>query len=84
LESLGTLAGGSAHDLNNVLAPVLLAFFMLRRRAVVPHGKGERVLLIDDEATILEITRATLELNGYVVPTAHTGTEGLEIYTERE
>jgi CheY-like chemotaxis protein len=50
----------------------------------VPHGKGERVLLIDDEATILEITRATLELNGYVVPTALTGTEGLEIYTERE
>jgi CheY-like chemotaxis protein len=53
---------------------------MVRRRAVVPHGKEERVLLIDDDAAILEITCATLELNGYVVLTAPNGTEGLEIY----
>jgi two-component system, cell cycle sensor histidine kinase and response regulator CckA len=53
---------------------------MLRRRAVMPHGKGERVLLIDDEAAILEITCATLELSGYVALTAPNGTEGLEIY----
>jgi two-component system cell cycle sensor histidine kinase/response regulator CckA len=30
LESIGTLAGGIAHDLNNVLAPVLMSLEMLR------------------------------------------------------
>jgi PAS domain S-box-containing protein len=80
-----TLCSPIAHDLNNVLAPIFLATDMLRRRAVVPHGKRARVLLIDDEAAILKITRATLELHGYVGLTAHNGTAGLGIYSnERE
>ncbi len=36
LESLGMLAAGIAHDLNNVLAPILLAAPMLRDRATDP------------------------------------------------
>ncbi|MCM2258209.1 MAG: PAS domain S-box protein, partial [Vicinamibacteria bacterium] len=31
LEGIGTLAGGIAHDLNNVLAPILMAIEILRR-----------------------------------------------------
>jgi two-component system, cell cycle sensor histidine kinase and response regulator CckA len=34
MESIGTLAGGIAHDLNNVLSPILMAIQMLRLRAV--------------------------------------------------
>lgn len=33
LESIGTLAGGIAHDLNNVLAPILLSIPLLKRNA---------------------------------------------------
>jgi PAS domain S-box-containing protein len=32
IESIGSLAGGIAHDLNNVLAPILLAIEILKRR----------------------------------------------------
>jgi PAS domain S-box-containing protein len=32
MESIGTLAGGIAHDLNNVLAPILMSIQLLRRR----------------------------------------------------
>jgi len=32
MESIGTLAGGIAHDLNNILAPILLSIPMIRRR----------------------------------------------------
>jgi PAS domain S-box-containing protein len=33
MESIGTLAGGIAHDLNNVLTPILLSFELLAARA---------------------------------------------------
>jgi PAS domain S-box-containing protein len=38
LESIGTLASGIAHDLNNVLAPIMLSVQMLRERSVDADG----------------------------------------------
>lgn len=39
LENLGAIAGGIAHDLNNVLAPVLMATQVLHKRAADPQIK---------------------------------------------
>lgn len=41
------------------------------------RGQGEVVLLVDDEASIREVTRAALQRFGYEVITAEDGTQGL-------
>jgi PAS domain S-box-containing protein len=40
MESIGTLAGGIAHDLNNVLAPILIAVQLLGRRLQDPGSQN--------------------------------------------
>lgn len=40
LESIGTLAGGIAHDLNNVLAPILMAAELLDEEVTSEGGRG--------------------------------------------
>lgn len=45
-------------------------------------GEGETLLVVDDEAAILEITKETLETFGYRVRTAHGGLEAVQILEE--
>ena len=40
MESLGILAGGIAHDLNNILTPIMLSIDMLKHTAVDPHTRS--------------------------------------------
>lgn len=47
-------------------------------------GNGQTILVIDDEAAILEITRQTLEANNYRVITATDGAEAVAIYAKRQ
>ena len=42
MESIGTLAGGIAHDLNNILAPIMMAIELLRNK--VPDPRGQKLL----------------------------------------
>jgi len=40
MESIGTLAGGIAHDLNNILAPILMSIDMLKLTATDPQTEN--------------------------------------------
>jgi two-component system, cell cycle sensor histidine kinase and response regulator CckA len=48
-----------------------------------PRGKGELVLVVDDEQSIREIARRTLEAFGYRVITATDGADAIAVYARR-
>lgn len=48
-----------------------------------PRGNGELLLIVDDENSILQITKQTLEVFGYQVITASNGTEAVAQYVSR-
>jgi PAS domain S-box-containing protein len=50
----------------------------------LPVGHGELILVVDDEESIREITRGTLETFGYRVLTASEGTEALALYADHK
>ncbi|MDD2764340.1 MAG: response regulator [Opitutaceae bacterium] len=48
-----------------------------------PRGNGETILVVDDEASILSITRHALEAFGYQVLTATNGAEALALFAQK-
>ncbi len=68
MESIGTLAGGIAHDLNNVLAPILMSIELLR----LELDRQEKDEILD---TIESSARRGAELVGQVLSFAR-GVEG--------
>ncbi|MDZ8088429.1 MAG: PAS domain S-box protein [Nostoc sp. DedQUE12b] len=42
LESIGTLAGGIAHDLNNILSPILMSVQLLQKK--LPDSQSQQIL----------------------------------------
>ena len=50
----------------------------------LPRGKGETILVVDDEASILSITNRTLESFGYRVLSATDGAEAVAIYAKHQ
>jgi two-component system, cell cycle sensor histidine kinase and response regulator CckA len=55
-----------------------------RREAELPVGHGELVLVVDDEESIREITKGTLQTFGYRVLVASDGTEAVALYAEHK
>jgi two-component system, cell cycle sensor histidine kinase and response regulator CckA len=50
----------------------------------LPLGQGELILVVDDEASIREITKASLEAFNYRVLTAGDGIEAVAVYAEHK
>ncbi len=51
-----------------------------KSKAELPTGKGQLVLVVDDEEAIRQITKGTLEAFGYRVLSAGDGTEAVALY----
>ncbi|MEO5714786.1 MAG: PAS domain S-box protein, partial [Luteolibacter sp.] len=50
----------------------------------LPRGRGETVLVVDDEASIRQITKQTLEAFGYKVLLAADGSEAVSVYVTHQ
>jgi PAS domain S-box-containing protein len=50
----------------------------------LPLGNGEMVLVVDDEISVREITKASLETHNYRVITASDGIEAIALYAQRQ
>jgi nitrogen-specific signal transduction histidine kinase/CheY-like chemotaxis protein len=50
----------------------------------LPQGRGELVLLVDDEESIRQVARQALERHGYRMIEASDGTQGLAQYTQHQ
>jgi PAS domain S-box-containing protein len=48
------------------------------------QGKGEHILFIEDEPSVIQVGQAMLEHNGYQVSTAETGHEATEIFNQNK
>jgi two-component system, cell cycle sensor histidine kinase and response regulator CckA len=53
-----------------------------RKRLDLPEGRGELVLVVDDEDAIRQITKGTLETFNYRVLVAADGTEAVAVYAQ--
>lgn len=48
------------------------------------QGKGELILLVDDETSICQITSNVLKMNGYKVLVANDGAEAIAVYMQNQ
>jgi CheY-like chemotaxis protein len=55
----------------------------LKPQDTLPRGRGELIVVVDDEENIRSIAEATLRQFGYKVVTAVDGTDALAVYAER-
>ncbi len=53
-----------------------------KEKPPLPAGNGELILVVEDEASIREITQATLETYGYRVIPAEDGSEAVALYAQ--
>jgi signal transduction histidine kinase/ActR/RegA family two-component response regulator len=48
----------------------------------LPQGKGELILVVDDEASVCEVTKIILEKHGYRVMAAEGGSEAVALFAQ--
>ena len=73
---------GSRFDIYLPVAPTAETPSTAIESESVPKGRGETVLIVDDEESVRRVLKATLERGGYHVVQAANGKEALALYTQ--
>lgn len=73
---------GHGTQFNLYLPAVMESFESGIGELQLSQGHGECILIVDDEPSIREVTRSTLEASGYTVMTAGDGTEAVAMYAQ--
>ncbi|MBN2323456.1 MAG: PAS domain S-box protein [Spirochaetes bacterium] len=79
IDARSTAGKGTAFD---IFFPVVTGVRIEEEKKTeeAPTGKGELILVIDDEETVRGLTRDILEKNGYRTLLAHDGEEGVALF----
>ena len=75
---------GQGTQFTIVLPAVRTSETELSEHSAIPKGREELILVADDEATIREITRASLVTHNYRVITASNGIEAIASYVQNQ
>jgi CheY-like chemotaxis protein len=75
---------GTTFDVYLPAAPESTAAGAIPNPDPLPLGKGELVLVVDDEPDLVNVTRSMLERHGYRVLTANDGTAALAQVSEHK
>jgi two-component system, cell cycle sensor histidine kinase and response regulator CckA len=54
------------------------------QKGPLPTGRGELILVVDDEEAVRELIKTTLETYGYRVLTAQNGVQGINLFKEHQ
>ncbi|MEG4959930.1 MULTISPECIES: PAS domain S-box protein [unclassified Microcoleus] len=73
---------GKGTEFNIFLPAIEGEVSVIPREILLPRGKGELILIVDDEASIQEVTQTSLENYKYRTILASDGIEALALYTE--
>ncbi len=83
LEVSSTVGEGSAFTIHLPARPVQQAAVVIPEETGPPHGNGELILIVDDDASVVSITKQTLEVFGYEVLTAEDGAQAIGVFSRR-
>jgi PAS domain S-box-containing protein len=84
LSVASNLGEGSTFTIHLPVHPSEAAAIPAPEDAAPPHGNGELILVVDDDASISSITRQTLEVFGYEVLTAEDGAQAIGVFSRHQ
>ncbi len=83
LEVSSTVGEGSTFTIHLPARPVQQAAVVIPEETGPPYGNGELILIVDDDASVVSITKQTLEVFGYEVLTAEDGAQAIGVFSRR-
>lgn len=83
IELESQVGAGTRFDVYLPALPAVIAPPEEDGNVALPSGAGERVLVVDDEESMLVTLAAALETHGYTVLTASNGAEAFALFKER-